>query len=449
MQMNKKLLPIAAACALFTPFFLCTSVLAAESLDFNVTVTAPSNTPSAVVGVVLDSVCPDLITTTGEDSANLRQVCNFITTATPAEIAAISDELSAKPNTASNSLATGTPSLGRPQGVGTRLSALRKSAKNTALFGFKSSIKKKRKTHYPVFNAQNSDDTGGLFSQRLSGFISLNNVSSEQIESQTEVGYESTSRGLLLGIDYRLLNRTFIGLATQYYNTSADLTDAGSSLDANQFGLTLYSTHFINDRWYLEGIINNSLQQLGLKRQIDITLGQQKIQSVATGDTSSQQLGFSLGTGYDIPLKFGFSSVASAGLHYSATNISAYSENDAGNLSLAIDSQEITSLTTSANIFLSRVFSTAFGVLIPQASATWIHETKDDQQNIAARFLSDSSNTNFQFSTPQADPNYFIVGLDLQMVLPQGRMAFIKYTNVRRLRNKVEYTLAAGFRMEF
>jgi len=422
------------------------SATAADSLDFAITVTSSDNTPDAVVDAVLTSICPD-IKDNESLTSNLKNVCNFVEGASPEQITIVNEELSAKANTASSTLTSRTPSLSSTGGIGSRLTALRNSTKKVTELGFRS--KTKHRTPNMLSNALSDDTGGGLLSQRLSGFLNINNISSEQLLSDTEIGYESTSRGLLFGMDYRLTHKTFVGLAAQYFNSSAELTDAGSQLDANKFGITLYSTHFINDHWYIEGTLNNSLQQLDLKRQIDIPLASNPIKSIASGDTSSQQLGAYIGSGYDIPLLFGINSALSIGLAYSATNISEYSESNTDNLGLAIDSQSITSLTSYANAYLSRVFSTSLGVLIPQVSATWIHETDSESQEIVAQFVDDASNTKFKFNTPEPDPNYFILGLDLQMVLPQGRMIFLKYTNVRRLRSKKEDTLSAGFRMEF
>ncbi len=422
-------------------------VTAVESLDFSLTVTSPNNTPEAAVSTVLKSICPDILLNENTVS-NLGQICAYSAEATPEEKAIVSEELSAKPNTVTNTLTSKTPSMSNARDIGIRLSALRNSAKRSTQNGFRAKLQNQTLST-PVLNARSDNEAGSLFSQRLSGFVNVNSISAEQLETQTEMGYDSTSQGLLFGVDYRLRNSTFVGVAAQYYQTSAELTDIGSELDASQMGFTLYGTHFINEQWYVESTLNNSQQQLDLKRDIDLVLGQETLHATAAGDTSSQQWGAYLGTGFDIPLKYGVNSVASMGVSYLSTNISAYTETNAGNLGLEIDSQDIASLTSYANVYLSKVFSTSFGVVIPQLSATWVHETKTEKETITAEFVNDDSNTKFVFNTPQPDPNYFILGLDMQMVLPQGRMVYFKYSNVRQLRDKSEFALAVGFRLEF
>jgi len=431
----------------FVLAFYSTNSIAADPLDFAVTVTSPNNTPEAVVDVVLDTICPEIIASNESENSNLQNVCNFIVDASADEIAKVTEELSAKSNTASNTLISKTPTMTPTSGIGLRLAALRSSARKTNQYAYHKKNKKRSSSPLnTVFNEQESEEQGSLLSQRLSAFLNVNNIAAEQLESSTEIGYESASRGLLFGIDYRLLKSTFIGIASQYYTTSADLSDSGSKLNANQIGITVYGTHFINKRWYLETTYSTSQQQLDIERQIDLDLG---LNTVAKSNTNSRQLGVYFGTGYDIPLKFGFNSVASVGVSYVSNTISAYTESNTGGLGLAIDSQSITSLTTISNLHLSKAFSTSLGIIIPQLSGTWVHETKQEELIIGSRFANDSSNTRFEFESPAADANYFVLGVDLQMVLPKGRMIFMKYSNVARLRDKIEHSLAAGFRMEF
>ena len=79
----------------------------------------------------------------------------------------------------------------------------------------------------------------------------------------------------------------------------------------------------------------------------------------------------------------------------------------------------------------------------------WIHEIREDKQKISARFEGDESGEKFQFSTPSPDANYLVLGADFQYLLSHGRMVFVKYSNVQRLRDISEYAIVAGFRMEF
>lgn len=419
---------------------------AADPLGFSLTITSPVNTPDAVVDIALEQICPDISDSNESQLSNLIAVCDFVAISAPAQIEAVTKELSAKVNTSANTFTAKTPSISQTRDIGLRLSALRNSTRQVSTNSFRSNYRKKSGPKL-IFNEQASSENGGLLSQRLSGFLSINNVSSQQLETQTEIGYESNSKGLLVGLDYRIKSSTFVGVASQYFKTNADLTDEGSQLEASQLGFTLYGTHLLNDQWYIEALLNNGQQQLDITRHIELNLAN-VISTTAIGNTNSRQLGVYLGTGYEIPLQYGFNSLVSISASYVSTSIAAYTEDNAGNLGLEIDSQDLTSLTSSLNTYLSKTFSTPYGVLIPQLSATWIHETETEKQKIAARFINDDSNRKFIFYTPPPDSDYFIVGLDLQMILPQGRMAFIKYSNVRRLRDKTEYAVSVGFRME-
>jgi len=417
----------------------------ADSLDFSITVTSPSNTPDAVMDVVLDSICPDISGDNTTGTSNLKDVCDYYATSEPAQAVEITKELSAKVNTSANTYTTKTPTMRQTRDIGSRLLALRNTTKQGKLNGNGFA---RNNGQIPMFNAQDNNEVGGLYSQRLSGFVNVNNINATQLETLTEIGYESESSGLSLGLDYRTNSKTFIGVASQIFKTSATLTDKGSQLEASQIGISLYGTFLYRENWYFEGVVSTGQQILDITRQIDLNLNQ-ALNTTAKGNTNSQQSSLYVGTGYEIPLQYGISSLFAVGLSYTTSKIAAYTESNAGNLGLEISEQELTSLSSSINAYISKVFSTSFGVIIPQLSAGWIHETKTEDQKIAAKFINDNSNTKFVFYTPPPDTNYFIIGLDLQILMPQGRMAFIKYANVQQLRDKSEYALAAGLRMEF
>ena len=422
----------------------CATLQAADSLDFSVTVLSPENRPEAVVEVVLDSICPDVLLSEN-NSSDLNQVCGYIALATPEQIADVTEELSAKANTSTSTLTTRTPSTRFSGGIGGRLSALRNSSKKSSTNSFRAK-RNRQSVDVPIFNMQ-QDEVGGLFSQQLSGFVNVNAVSAEQLETSTEIGYRSSSSGLLFGVDYRLKKSSFIGLASQYYQTDASLTDRNSELNSAMLGVTVYGTHFINDQWYVESTVSHNNQDLDLKRQIDLVLGAESVSVIANGETNSEQLGVYLGTGFDQPLPYGVNASASFGLSYASTEISGYTEKGAENLGLEIDSQSITSMSSYTMLYVSKAFSKNFGVLFPQLSASWIHEMETEEELIIANFVDDDNK--FTFRTPQPDPNYFIIGADLQLLLAHGRMAYVKYSNVRLLRDKIEHVASAGFRLEF
>lgn len=409
--------------------------LKAETLDLSITLTSPSATPDSVVRGALSSMCPDITAGNQPESSSLTQVCDYIqTTATPDEIDIIAKELSAKPNTSAGITSPRLTPRGNLSGIGVRLLALRRASKRISDFAFNAAI--------------GQEEPGGLLSQRLSSFLNVRNLSSERKESSTEIGSNMSSSGLLFGMDYRLISGPFVGVAAQYDQVSADLTDSGSKLDANQWGVILYSTHFIKPRWYIEGTLTNNRQKFDLRRQIDLSLGQNSINTFAKSNTNANQRGWYVGTGYEQPLKSGFNSVASFGLSYISSKHNAYTESNAGDLSLEIDSQNASSLASIANVSVSKVISSKYGVLFPQFSMNWIHETNTKAQRIAAKFVNDTSDSEFVFNARNPDPNYFVFGLDVQLLLPKGRMAFIQYSNVQRLRDTSEFSILAGFRME-
>lgn len=84
-----------------------------------------------------------------------------------------------------------------------------------------------------------------------------------------------------------------------------------------------------------------------------------------------------------------------ARVNYLDAKIDRFSEEIVGGsalgygLALEIDEQDITSLTSTLGVTISKPFSQNFGVSIPYAGLTYIGEHEDGLGNLRARFLND------------------------------------------------------------
>jgi len=438
-----------AACASMILLIGVEKVSAVEPVNFAVILESPDNTPGAVTQLTLENICPGILAGADAALSELNLICNAVTgviTATQAEIDLAIREISPKANSSTNTIREKTGNTRVSTAVTSRLSALRQATKASSRSSYSSLYDTPTYKQLAIFIA---DEEGGLLSQNFSGYLNVSRKSADQIETSTEIGFDSSSNSYSAGFDYRLKSSTFLGLMADFMTTSAKLTDSQSKVDANQLMFTAYGAHYVNRQWYVEGTLSNSQQQIELSRQIDFTLNNINTKLIAKGETASNQMQISAGTGYEIPLKQGFNSLVSFGFSYASTNINGYSETDAGSLNLVLDSQTITSLTTQVGTYLSKPLSTRFGVIIPQASFLWIHETDNEAQDVAARLQSDTSNTGFSFTTTAPDPNYFLAGIDIQFLMAHGRFGYIKYSSTLNLRDKSESAISAGFRMEF
>ena len=432
--------------------FLATSLtaVAADSLDFSVGVGAPVNTPEAVVDTALTQLCPSVA---GETS--LAAVCGYLkgVTAPPpdqkAQVDEVLREISAKVNTSPTLLVSRAPAIRFSGDIASRLAALRRGMQTGPLTsGFRLSGRRSNAST-PIFRAgADPESAGGLYSQRLSGFINGNFTSAKQAETPTEMGFDSTGQGLTAGIDYRFGLRTFMGIAPQFNNIAAELDDQGSELKASQYAVILYGSHFLSDAWYVEGTLGRGAQDLQLSRHIAFAAAT-PVNLTALGDTKSAQTSASFGTGSELLLPQNVTLSLMANLVYANSVIDGYTEQNAGSLNLTIGEQDVSSLTTQLTASVSRAFSFKFGVLIPQLGATWLHELSSEGERLKAQFAADANATQFGFVTQNQDTDYYIINADVQFLAPGGRVGFVRLSNVRLLRDRSETGITVGYRMEF
>lgn len=434
---------ISGAVLLFFGFLNSNNVFAVDDLQFSISLNAPVAPPVAVVDTALQSFCPDLLAGNESSTSQLRDVCEFVTGDTPGaadQVKIALEELSPKPNSSATTAVSATPPIKFSPSIGLRLAALRRSTKRTTFLplGFPRN----------QLDENSQTEPGGLLSQRLSGFVNLSYVDASQYETNTEIGFDSNLQSVTAGADYRLRNNTFVGIAPQYNHMGADLTDANSSLSTQQLAVTGYATHFLSEHWYLEGTLSYGRQYLDLQRYIDFDTNTAQINVTAEANTTSNQYSISGGTGYDFLLTKNISGVVSATAIYTHASIDGYDETNAGNFNLSIDGQSFKSMTSRVSAYISQVHALSWAVLIPQLQVSWIHEAVKTGEAITAHFVTNPG-TVFSYNTKAPDPDYFVWGIDLQLMMPMGRSAFLSLANVQQLRDRSELSINAGFRMEF
>jgi uncharacterized protein with beta-barrel porin domain len=116
---------------------------------------------------------------------------------------------------------------------------------------------------------------------------------------------------------------------------------------------------------------------------------------------------------------------------------------------LAINEQDVESLTWALGGQVSYAVSTGFGVLVPQLRFEWEHEFLDSERTITARFVADPANTPILLQTDNPDRDYFNFGAGLSAVFQRGVSAFVYYETVLALRDVTAHQVAVGLRLAF
>jgi outer membrane autotransporter protein len=296
----------------------------------------------------------------------------------------------------------------------------------------------------------------GLFVNGIYGF-------GDKDTTSREAGYDFDSYGVTGGVDYRFTENLVLGLAFGYTDTRDEYVSSRGWLDANAYAFSAFGTYYVGGL-YVDGIFSYAWNDFEHARNIvysvpstdrsgNLVPGTTTINQTAKSETDGTQYSFGLGAGYDFAAH-GFTFGPYGRLSYLKANIDAFQEridntNAGFGLALAIDEQDVESLTWALGGQVSYAISTGFGVLVPQLRFEWEHEFLDDQRTILARFVADPANTPILLETDDPDRDYFNLGAGLSAVFQRGVAAFVYYETALALRDVTAHQVTVGLRLAF
>ena len=204
----------------------------------------------------------------------------------------------------------------------------------------------------------------------VTGFGDFVNVDSDS----NARGYDFTTGGFSVGIDYRVTDQLAIGAMGEYAHTWTSLEPSGDiDVDSGRGGV--YVTWF-NHGIYLNGAIYGGHNSYSSSRSA--------LEGMASGGTGGAEFSTFISGGYDFTC--GHLSVGPvAALQYTYVNIDSFSEH--GSLApLDIHSQSAESLRTDLGFRASYQWQAGKVLVEPSLRAAWEHEFKYSNLPIAASF---------------------------------------------------------------
>jgi YVTN family beta-propeller protein/autotransporter-associated beta strand protein len=216
-------------------------------------------------------------------------------------------------------------------------------------------------------------------------------------------GYNFTTGGVSLGLDYRLTGNLAVGIAAGYAHTWTNLTENGN-IDVNSARGGLYAA-FSENGFYVNGYAGGGYNSYNTRRNV---LGGE-----ASGSTNGGEFDGYAGGGYHFHCG-GFAFGPLVSLEYTYVGISGY--NESGSLApLRIVSQNQDSLRS--NVGLSALYTWKAGSvqLRPSLRASWQHEYFYSALPIEARFASGAGSV-FTVHGPAEGHDSALIdaGLDVQ-----------------------------------
>lgn len=302
----------------------------------------------------------------------------------------------------------------------------------------------------PVSFMQVDDDEPDIGSSNLIrpwGFFVNGTISGgEKDPSTREVGFEFDTYGLTAGFDYRPGTQSVFGVAIGYADFESDYNDGGA-LETDGLTLHTFASFYPTERFYIDGRLSYSSFDFTQFRPISFTLGGLTVDDIAVGDTEADQLSAALSFGMNIN-QGAWNFTPSGSITLTDGTIDGFIESGTS-LALTYDEQDVESLLLTASFSASRVISLANGVLTPQFSVAYHHESQNDNFDVNSRIIGAAGNATFFIDSDEPDVNYGSIGVGLVWVMSDGKQAYINYRNLVGLSRFDRWTINGGLRFEF
>lgn len=104
------------------------------------------------------------------------------------------------------------------------------------------------------------------------------------------------------------------------------------------------------------------------------------------------------------------------------------------------------SMTSSIGGTVTRAFSTNWGILLPQASLSWVHEYSDDAVSVNGSFIQSPTGTVFSIVGDRPDTDYYNAGVAVMTELPGATSAFLFYNKIFGYKSLDVDTFGVGVR---
>jgi autotransporter-associated beta strand protein len=249
-------------------------------------------------------------------------------------------------------------------------------------------------------------------------------------------GYDITTGGFTLGLDYKLTPNFALGLAAGYAGTGVDLSDDGSVL-VNGGKLGLYATYFTGG-FYVDAAVNGGYNSYDTKRHA--------LQGTARASTEGGELNVLVGTGYD--WKIGALSIGpTATFNYTLVGIDGTTEH--GSLApLDIAGRDAESVRSAFGFKASADWRLG-GVLIqPEIRAAWQHEYGDRSYGLEASFASGAGG-DFLVHGPAIGRDSLLLGAGFAVQLSERAATYVYYDGELGRDRYDRHSVSGGLRVAF
>lgn len=295
-----------------------------------------------------------------------------------------------------------------------------------------------------------ADEPGGLLSDKWGMWARGNFSFGEKDANTVSPSFDADQWALVGGLDYRLSDKSVLGIALSYGSSSVDFAADEGGLDTESWSFSLYGSAYAAKNFYFDGIVNVANSSYDADRNITYVDGSGLVSADAQGDTDGMTLSGGLSGGYDFLLG-GLTISPNLGFFYVDTTIDGFTEAGAGGLNLIYDEQKFESLTGNLGLRLTYAWNLSWGVLLPHLRVDYVREFEDDVDVFGVRFAADpnaASTPPILVATDNPDQSYWRAAAGFSAQFKYGLSGYIEYQRLESFEFINFQDVSIGLRMQ-
>lgn len=232
-----------------------------------------------------------------------------------------------------------------------------------------------------------ADALATRWGDKFSTFLTAGATVLHHRQNDFEQGYNATIPSVTLGGGYHISDALMTGLAFNYSNAKAD-NNTGGGFNTDSYSPLLFINYLPFDNAFTNLVLGYTRQNQTNNRLAiagtDATGN--TISGLTTGKLNANQYDLSFLSGYDHPIE-SLTIGPRLGVDVRQWEMNSYQESTNTGLELHYNNQYQTSIQSTLGLAASYAHSTAYGVFVPQLTASWVHEYSNNSRTINARFV--------------------------------------------------------------
>jgi outer membrane autotransporter protein len=273
------------------------------------------------------------------------------------------------------------------------------------------------------------DNRFGVFITGVGEFTSLGDTSNAR-------GYDLTSAGFTLGVDYRVTDHLVIGLATGYDHSDVD-PNGGGRVTVDGGKLALYGTAFTGKGFYTNFAVQGGYNSYDSSRPA--------VQGFARTTTDGGELDVLFSSGYEWKVG-GLTFGPTAAFEYTYVGLSGAAER--GSLApLDFSNQSQDSVRSTFGAKASYDWKLGSVTVVPELRLGWQHEYGDNTFEFQSQFQNGGPSFNVQ--GPATGRDSLILGAGFAVRWSDRVSTYVYYDGELGRTNYESNNVSGGFRVEF